>query len=162
MSKFVETKMVDNRGTVLYIGAKVAFNLSGEVAHGQITAMKAGGVDGSRYKKSTIKITRSFPNNAHSVVTSPKNVMVLFEEAEWQPMETVPKYYIEFLGLFSNGEVHVVAINEEDECYRELDPDDAFWEMPVSWMPLPPTDDWMDNFIAERKKARKKARKKKK
>lgn len=53
----------------------------------------------------------------------------------WQPIETAPRNE-DFLGYFSNGEMHVVGIDDDGECYREMDKEK--WELPERWMPLPP------------------------
>lgn len=60
---------------------------------------------------------------------------------EWQPIETAPKPFIEFLGYFCNGDQHVVAINKNGECYRdyrEANSPQSSWMMPEKWMKLPP------------------------
>ena len=57
-------------------------------------------------------------------------------EPGWQPIETAPKDGTEFLGFWSNGDMHVVFIDEESECFRALDAEE--WETPLAWQPLPP------------------------
>ena len=54
--------------------------------------------------------------------------------SNWQKIETAPREGL-FLGYFENGEQHVVGIDEEGKCYRELD--DNAWDIPTRWQALP-------------------------
>ena len=76
--------MKDNRGTTLEIGQTVCFNLSGEIAIGVIKSLKKTPVvripDYLSYMKYLIKVEQVYPNRGNvSKVTSPRNVMVVFE-----------------------------------------------------------------------------------
>jgi hypothetical protein len=56
--------------------------------------------------------------------------------SNWQSIETVPKDGTQFIGYFQNGEQHIVGIDADGDCYREMD-HHAQWAMPTHWMPLP-------------------------
>lgn len=61
-------------------------------------------------------------------------IIAALEAMGWQPIETAPRDGTEFLGYFTNGEMHVVSI--DGECHRAMDRE--AWMMPTHWMPLPP------------------------
>lgn len=77
--------MTDNRGTELRIGQRVAYNLSGELACGEITDLiegTPGRYDGHYEKWPMIKVklahrAAGFPAGHISKVRNPKNVLVL-------------------------------------------------------------------------------------
>lgn len=61
------------------------------------------------------------------------------QESQWSPIDAIPDEYWtgseEFLGLFENGEQHVVYLSA-GQCWRPMD---GVWAMPTHWMPLPST-----------------------
>lgn len=76
-------QLLDHRGTPIVIGAKVAFNYSGEIGVGRVKAIKQG----YRYNQTvyTFEIERDFPKghygsqNPISKVRNQHNLLVLFE-----------------------------------------------------------------------------------
>ena len=81
----VEEELVDNRGTTITVGCRVAYNLSGEIGLGTVESATPAIKDGWKYiRRATIKIGVEYPQKlaGHiSVVKNPKNVMVIFENA---------------------------------------------------------------------------------
>lgn len=75
--------LVDNRGTTIEVGSRVAYNLSGEIGIGVVESVKAAIKDGWKYvSRASIKVVVEHPVRlvGHvSVVKDPKNVMVIFE-----------------------------------------------------------------------------------
>lgn len=78
--------LVDHRGTKIEVGSTVAYNLSGEIGMGVVEAASPAvrDRDGWSYKKrASIQIRTSAPKARKgklSVVKSPKNVLVIFED----------------------------------------------------------------------------------
>jgi hypothetical protein len=80
----IEEPLVDNRGTTIKVGDKVAYNLSGEVAVGYVKSCTPAIKNGWQYiKHASIKVEQLYPaqKTSHlSSVRNPKNVLVLFEK----------------------------------------------------------------------------------
>lgn len=77
------TEWKDHRGTTLEVGQKVAYNLSGEIAYGEIIEIKARRMNVFGYGQDlpNIKIKQFLPHEGKiSKVRQAKNVMVLTEE----------------------------------------------------------------------------------
>lgn len=76
--------LIDHRGTKIEVGSTVAYNLSGEVATGVVLSAAPAIKDGWMYKKrANIQIRVTAPKKRKgglSVVKSPKNVLVIFED----------------------------------------------------------------------------------
>jgi hypothetical protein len=76
--------LVDHRGNTIKIGDKVAYILSGEIAVGYVKELTPAIKEDWKYlKHASIKIEPLYPaqKTGHlSNVTSPKNVLVLFEK----------------------------------------------------------------------------------
>lgn len=82
----MEEPLIDNRGTTIQPGCKVAYNLSGEIAIGIVESATAAEKkpNGWGYiRRASIKVKILFPEVSAgeiSNVRSPKNVMVIFEK----------------------------------------------------------------------------------
>lgn len=78
---------IDNRGTPIKTGDKVAYNLSGQIACGKVISVSPAirNDRGYGYKqRAMIKVQMEFPKypaGAISKVRDPKNVMVIFEDS---------------------------------------------------------------------------------
>lgn len=75
--------LIDNRGTTIEVGSRVAYNLSGEIGIGVVESVKAAVKDGWKYiSRASIKVRVEHPARlaGHlSAVKDSKNVMVIFE-----------------------------------------------------------------------------------
>lgn len=75
--------LVDNRGTTIEVGNRVAYNLSGTIGIGVVQSASPAVKDGWQYvKRANIKVLVEHPASlaGHvSTVKDPKNVMVIFE-----------------------------------------------------------------------------------
>ena len=84
-----EIPLVDNRGTPITVGAKVAYNLSGQIAVGEVVTAKPTvwtGLHEGKNCKIEVKLACKMNTDGLvkkpgkiSKVSSPQNVLVLFE-----------------------------------------------------------------------------------
>jgi len=76
--------LVDNRGTTIEPGCRVAYNYCGQIATGVVESATPAMKDGWRYvKRALIKVKAECPPHMRgqvSKVRDPKNAMVIFED----------------------------------------------------------------------------------
>lgn len=73
--------LIDNRGTLIHVGSRVCFNLSGQIAIGKVESVREAVKDDWHYvRRASIKVLQEHPNAGQvSEVKDPKNVMVVWE-----------------------------------------------------------------------------------
>lgn len=74
----------DNRGTLITVDCRVAYNYSGQIAIGKVQSVRPAVITGlCAGKRASIKVIMEHPKRTTkqvSEVKDPKNVMVIFED----------------------------------------------------------------------------------